>query len=261
MVTAVTAVTALVAIAKVTVVALAGTVTVAGTVAALRLLLARVTTAPPAGAALPSATVPVLPAAPVTAVGLTLTAASEAVGGFTAVTALVVTANVALVAPAATVTDAGTVAALRLLLASVTTAPPAGAAVPSVTLPVLPTPPNTAAGLTVTPISGGFSVSVTILDAPTHVAVMLACVTTVTAFVVTAKLALVAPAATVTAAGTVAAFVLLLVSVTTAPPAGAALVSVTLPVLPAPPISTEGFSVNEPSSGFTTSPTGFEMPL
>src|SRR5437763_9153609 len=180
---------------------------------------------------------------------------------FAAVTVLVAIGKVAVVAPAATVTEAGTVAALRLLLASVTIAPPAGAALPSVTLPVLPTPPVTAGGLTVTPTSGGFSVRVTILDAPTDVAVMLACVTAVTALVVTAKLALVAPPATVTEAGTVAAFRLLLVSVTTAPPAGAALVSVTVPVLPAPPISTEGFSVNEPSSGFTTSPTALEMPL
>src|SRR5436190_2149172 len=127
---------------------------------------------------------------------------------FTVATAWVVIAKVAVVALAGTVTEAGTVAAFRLL-ASVTIAPPAGAALVSVTVPVLPTPPVTAVGFTATPTSGGFSVSVTILDAPTHVAVMLACVTTVTEFVVTAKLALVAPAATVTAAGTVAAFVLL----------------------------------------------------
>src|SRR5512132_3042242 len=140
---------------------------------------------------------------------------------------MVLTGNVFVVAPAATVTVPCTVAA-GLLLASVTIAPPTGAALPSVTLPVLPTPPVTAAGVTVTPTNGGFSVSVTILDAPTHVAVMLACVGTVTALVVTANVFVVAPAATVTESGTVAAAPLLLVSVTTAPPAGAALVSVTV---------------------------------
>src|SRR5207249_1259089 len=131
--------------------------------------------------------------------------------------------------------------------------PPTGAAVPSVTVPVLPTPPFTAAGLTVTPTSGGFSVSVTILDAPTEVAVMLACVTAVTAFVMTAKLAVVVPAATVTDAGTVAALRLLLVNATTAPPAGAAALSVTVPVLFAPPVSVAGFSVIEASAGLTIS--------
>ena len=45
-----------------------------------------------------------------------------------AVTVLVATANVAVVAPAATVTEAGTVAAAILELVSVTTAPPVGAA-------------------------------------------------------------------------------------------------------------------------------------
>ena len=88
------------------------------------------------------------------------------VTAFTAVTALVAIAKVTVVAVAGTVTEAGTVAALRLLLARVTTAPPAGAAAPSVTLPVLPTPPFTVAGVTVTPTSGGFTVSVAVLATP-----------------------------------------------------------------------------------------------
>ena len=81
-------------------------------------------------------------------------------------------------------------------------------------MPVLPLPPVTAAGKTLTPTSRGFSVSVEIVDAPTHVAVMLACVGTVTTLVVTWNVAIVAPAATVTEAGTVRSHsVLLLVSV------------------------------------------------
>jgi len=178
----------------------------------------------------------------------------------TAVTVLVLTGNVFVVAPAATVTETGTVAA-ALLLVSVTTAPPTGAALPSVTVPVLLTLPVTAVGFTLTPFkaAAGFSVIVEILDAPRDVAVMLTCVAAVTVLVVTANVFVVAPAATVTETGTVAA-ALLLVSVTTAPPGGAALLSVTVPVLSAPPISTEGLNVKEPSSVFTTSPTCLEMP-
>ena len=84
------------------------------------------------------------------------------------VTALVVTANVFVVAPAATVTEAGTVAALVLLLVNATTAPPAGAAALSVTVPVLFAPPVTAVGFTVTPFkaAGGFTVSVAVLATP-----------------------------------------------------------------------------------------------
>jgi hypothetical protein len=65
------------------------------------------------------------------------------------VTTLVVTVNVALVAPAATVTLAGVVDDV-LLSDSVTTAPPVGAAPFKVTVPVEGLPPNTLAGFMTT---------------------------------------------------------------------------------------------------------------
>ena len=62
-----------------------------------------------------------------------------------------------------------------------------------------------------------------------------------TLLVVTWKVALEAPAATVTLAGTCAA-VLLLVSVTVTPPVGAAPLSVTVPVDELPPVTIVGFT-------------------
>jgi hypothetical protein len=59
---------------------------------------------------------------------------------------MVVMLKVALVAPAATVTLAGTVA-IELLLVRVTTAPPAGAVPPRVIVPVEEVPPVTLAAL------------------------------------------------------------------------------------------------------------------
>ena len=64
-----------------------------------------------------------------------------------AATGLVVTLNVALVAPAVTVTVAGTVTA-GLSRERATCAPPAGAGPFSVTVPVAAVPPLTLAGLT-----------------------------------------------------------------------------------------------------------------
>jgi hypothetical protein len=69
--------------------------------------------------------------------------------GVEAVTALVFTVNVALVAAAATVTLAGTVAE-ALLLERVTTAPPLGAGPLRVTMPVEGDPPVTLFGLSAT---------------------------------------------------------------------------------------------------------------
>ena len=73
-----------------------------------------------------------------------------------------VTVKVAVVAPAATVTLAGTVAAV-LLLDKVTVSPPVGAVLPKVTLPVDDVPPVTEVGFSVTDeTTGGFTVNVAV---------------------------------------------------------------------------------------------------
>jgi len=72
----------------------------------------------------------------------------------------------------------------------------------------------------------------------------------VTALVLTVNVALLAPAATVTLAGTVAVDVLPLVSVTAAPPASAGPLSVTVPVEDCtPPVTVVGFSASVESVG------------
>ena len=83
--------------------------------------------------------------------------------------------------------------------------------------------------------------------------------------VLTVKVALVAPAATVTLEGTLAAPVLLLESRTWAPPAGAGPLSVTVPVEDcAPPVTVVGFSVSEErvvsDEGVTVSEAVWVMP-
>ena len=67
--------------------------------------------------------------------------------GVDAVTVLVLTVKVALLAPAATVTLAGTVAAAALSLIRETAAPPVGAGPLRVTVPVEGDPPVTLIGL------------------------------------------------------------------------------------------------------------------
>src|SRR4029077_15423860 len=74
---------------------------------------------------------------------------------------------------------------------------------------------------------------------------MVTVVDAATALVLTVNVALVAPATIVTLDGTVAAAVLLLEIATVAPPAGAAPLSVTVPVEEFPPITVVGFSESE----------------
>jgi hypothetical protein len=96
--------------------------------------------------------------------------------------------------------------------------------------------------VSVTFVIGGVTVREAVRVTPALVAVIVTGVEAVTDVVVAVNGAVVAPAATVTLAGTVAAGVLLLVSVTTAPPDGAALVSVAVPVDELPPTTVDGLS-------------------
>ena len=59
----------------------------------------------------------------------------------------------------------------------------------------------------------------------------------------------VAPAGTVTVAGTAASEALALFNVTTTPPVGAAAASVTVPAEDAPPTTVEGLRLNDASAG------------
>jgi hypothetical protein len=73
-----------------------------------------------------------------------------------------------------------------------------------------------------------------------------------TALVVTVNVAEVAPPATVTFADTCATAVLLLLSVTTSPAAGAGPVSVTVPVDEVPPVTVVGFKLTKLGTGADT---------
>jgi hypothetical protein len=70
-----------------------------------------------------------------------------------------------------------------------------------------------------------------------------------TRFVVTLKLAEVAPAGTVMLVGMIAIFVLLLVRLITAPPEGAGALSVTVPVEVKPPLTLVGLRLSALSVG------------
>jgi hypothetical protein len=173
------------------------------------------------------------------------------VTGVDAVTVLVLAVKMALVAPAGTVTLEGTVTTLVLLLERETRAPVLGAGAFSVTVPEEGDPPMMLLGFSVSDarVGPGGGCGVTVreavcvklpLDAEIATGVELAA-----AMVVTWKAALVAPAATVTFGGTVAAEVLPLDNTTTVPPLGAGPFRVTLPVEEFPPLTLVGLSVSE----------------
>jgi hypothetical protein len=212
---------------------------------------------PPASAMLESVTVPVADVPPPTEFGLrktlertgglivrfavfvTVPAVAVIVAVVTVATGMVVTGNVAVVAPWATVTPAGTAAA-PLLLVRFTAKPPASAMLEIVTIPVADIPPPTAVGLRETlDRAGGLIVRFAVFVTVPAVAVIVAVVTVATGTVVTGNVAVVAPWATVTLAGTVAA-PLLLARFTARPPASAMLESVTVPLVEAPPPTAVG---------------------
>jgi len=153
--------------------------------------------------------------------------------------------NLTDVAPAGTVTVAGTTTPAEAVIE--TTAPPAGAGPVRYTrLSQLVAPPTTerrnselaAAGSTVTTV---------VFDVAPEVAVIVTFVFAATTEVLMVKFAYVKPAGTVTVAGTVAVG-LELDRVTTVPPAGAAAASHTLfPVLEFPPVTVAGFAATEDS--------------
>jgi hypothetical protein len=157
-------------------------------------------------------------------------------------TFMVVMLNDTLFLPAATLTAFGTLTALLLLVIGMTK-PPAGAGSVIVSFAVDVNPPVPLLGVA-SNVDGtiGRIVSVPDAETPLAVAVIVTSFCAVTACVVTLKLASVAPAETVTVAGTVApappAW-----RETTTPPVGAAAASLTLPADAVPPRTVDGESV------------------
>src|ERR1041385_897713 len=156
-----------------------------------------------------------------------------------------VTANVAVVAPAGTVTLAGTVATVASALDSATAAPPAGGAAGAVTVPVTVFPPLTDVADSVSAASdtapgAGLTFNTAVCVTWPAVAEIAAKSGAATVCDVTVNVVLVLPAGTVTFGGTVAAATLLLLTPTAVPPAGAAPVSVTVAVALVPLLTVVG---------------------
>jgi hypothetical protein len=168
-----------------------------------------------------------------------------------ALTLAVFTVNVAEVFPAGILTDAGTVASDESLDSEIVI-PPAGAGPLSVTVPVELFPPVTLVGLRESEISTvGSMVSSTFSVTPLADPVIVAVVATETGAVLMANVAELLPLGTTTFVGGVTA-PLLLESSTGNPPAGAAPLSVTVPVEVAPPPTEAGSTLKPVRAGGVT---------
>src|SRR4029078_5295387 len=159
-------------------------------------------------------------------------------------TANVVTVKLAEVWPPGTLTMPGTVATARLLVASVTEIPPAGAGALKNTVPVALVPPRTLAGLIVIDwrSGGAFGSGLTLtkIDLVTPPAVAKTCPPVgnpVTGLVPIVKLVALFPSGIVTLAGTWMTEGLSVVRLTVPPPAGAGITSATLALPEWPPIT------------------------
>jgi hypothetical protein len=199
----------------------AGTVTLAGTLTAAFPDVSE-TTKPPAGAGLVRSNVPVAVEPPPTAAGAKVISAGAAsfavmlaviaeplsvdvtVAVWSLDTVVVVMLNDTAVLPAAMLTADGTFTAALLLVTGMTK-PPAGAGSEIVSLAVAVNPPVPLLGVTSRAVGTiGRIVSVPLADTLLAVAVIVTSFCAVTACVETLNVASVAPARTVTVAGTVA---------------------------------------------------------
>src|SRR5262249_30243636 len=158
--------------------------------------------------------------------------------------------NVAVVAPAATTTESGTVATAVFPLVSDTLAPPVGAAPFRVTVPVDGVPPETLAGVSGSDDStAALTLSVAVFGTELSVAGMAGGVLGARGRLVRVTRGGGAPAGTVTVPGTVAAAVFELPSCTEAPPVGALPFRVTVAAEVAPPSTVVGLSASVEGDG------------
>ena len=157
--------------------------------------------------------------------------------------------KVAVVCPAVIVTDGSVVAEVVPVTLSPILAV-AGAALESVTVPVDGLPPSTVDGFRLSVAVIGVTVNGAVSGAPApREAEMVAEIWVGVSRVATGKVAVVLPAVTFTVDCTVTPFaVLSLDRVTVTPPAGAALLIVTVPVALTPPGTEAGATVNDESA-------------